>query len=32
MRREMVLGTPCACHALDNSIDRRYERALIEDA
>jgi hypothetical protein len=32
MRREMALRTSSACHALDNSIDRRYERPLIEDA
>jgi hypothetical protein len=32
MRREMTLRTPGVCHALDNSVDGRYERPLIEDA
>jgi len=31
-KARIALRTPCACHALDNSADRRYERALVEDA
>jgi hypothetical protein len=32
MRRAIALRTPGAGRALDNDDDRRYERALIEDA